>query len=169
MYVAKVLAVLLIFAAVTSATEGGSDYIIGGQNGTPGQFGFKVSLRTFAHRHFCGGVIVNRLWFMSAAHCVSRFINNPRTFLIVANPVGERRGSIFTTTRIVLHPRYSAKLRQNDIALMRAVAPIRLVERFIIPVRMPKADTSDNNRSALILTGLGLTRVRWLSLRHSIK
>lgn len=159
MYVAKVLVVLLIFSAPAFAAESVSDYIIGGQNGAAGQFVFKVSLRTLGHRHFCGGVIVNQNWFMTAAHCVVRFVAK-RNFLIVSQPGGNRRGWVYRTSRIVLHPQYNAKHRQNDIALMRSALPIHSFgTQSSTRVRMPRTDTPDNNRAVLILTGLGLTRV----------
>lgn len=164
MCVLRVLAVLAISIVVVHATathsnENDNNYIIGGQNGAVAQFPFKVSLRTFQHRHFCGGVIVNARWFMTSAHCVANRVRSPRTFLIVANPVGPQRGAIYTTTRIVLHPKFEPRNRQNDIAMMQAVVPIRWKAGFVVPVRLPTSDLPDTARATLIVTGLGQKRV----------
>merc|ERR1712226_860996 len=45
-------------------------HIVGGQDATRGQWPWQVSLRNAANRHFCGGVIINSNWVLTAAHCV---------------------------------------------------------------------------------------------------
>lgn len=46
--------------------------IIGGVEATLGRWPWQVSLY-YSNRHTCGGSIINRLWVVTAAHCVHKY------------------------------------------------------------------------------------------------
>lgn len=154
----RVIAVFFILASIVSLSFANENYVIGGTNARLGQFPFKVSLRTFGHRHFCGGVIVNARWFMTAAHCVYNRVHAPRTFAVVGRPVGRQAGRITTVTQIIVHPKFEKRMRAYDIAMMRAVVPLRF-DTMLQPVRLPNVDVRDDSRTPLYVVGLGVTRV----------
>jgi acrosin len=46
--------------------------IVNGVKALPGDWGWSVSIRN-GNSHFCGGVLINEQWVLSAAHCF-RFV-----------------------------------------------------------------------------------------------
>lgn len=121
-------------------------------------FPYKASLQTFRFQHFCTAVIVNDRWFLTAAHCVVR-VQNARNFMIVVRQNGQQpRGS--SISRIVIHPNFSPQHRQNDVALIRAVAKIRL-SAVVRPVVLPTGDLGDQSNIPFYV-GFGRTRVSCL-------
>lgn len=126
---------LLLLIAVTIASASATDnatvarpqpFIIGGTPVAAGLHPSVVSVQTVAQQHFCGGVIINRQWLLSAAHC---FIDSNRTVRQAAQ-VRVRSGSlrlgrggrINAVRTIRLHPRYQSPVnRYNDIALLQIV------------------------------------------------
>ncbi|XP_066267296.1 transmembrane protease serine 11D-like [Branchiostoma lanceolatum] len=44
------------------------DRIVNGFEATPGDWGWQVSLTNYG-QHFCGGVLINNQWVLTAAYC----------------------------------------------------------------------------------------------------
>jgi secreted trypsin-like serine protease len=44
-------------------------HIVGGKEARPNEFPWQVSLQNARGSHFCGGILINKNWVMSAAHC----------------------------------------------------------------------------------------------------
>lgn len=65
---AKVLVLSAVVAlAIASPFEG---RIVGGDDASPGQFPYQISLR-IKDSHTCGGSIIDNEWILTAAHCVA--------------------------------------------------------------------------------------------------
>merc|ERR1711976_514521 len=103
------------------------DFIVDGRNVRPGELPWQVSLR-YSKRHFCGGIIINDLWVITAAHCVKG--DRPSSVSVV---VGEHdRGASSAPSRathrvskIIIHERYGSAARYDaDIALLKLSSPI---------------------------------------------
>jgi len=61
--------VLLVFLSGSDSSR--LPYIIRGSDAEIGEFPFQVSLQYGKGKHFCGGVLIDELWVLTAAHCVT--------------------------------------------------------------------------------------------------
>merc|ERR1711894_626198 len=103
-------------------------HIVGGQYATRGQWPWQVSLRNAANRHFCGGVIINSNWVLTAAHCVDG--NSAGGLRVVVGEHDTRESNnanrqTYMVTQIVSHPEYDFWAQFDaDIALLQIASPI---------------------------------------------
>ncbi|XP_059608386.1 trypsin alpha-3-like [Phlebotomus argentipes] len=99
-------------------TEYFDNFVVGGSTASPGQFPYQVSLRTSANAHFCGGILANNRWIVSAAHCtVGRTTGG--TIVVLGAHSRTTGGTSFGLTRIVNHPQYNANTIANDVSVVQ--------------------------------------------------
>lgn len=115
---------------------GGVDEIVGGEPVQQGAYPWMAglllsnSLDNLFLAQFCGGMLIEPSWILTAAHCVySDFtftrVYDPLELTVLLNQVdleGEG-GELITVERIVVHPDFDALNLQNDIALLRLSSP----------------------------------------------
>ncbi|XP_043852865.1 kallikrein-7-like [Dromiciops gliroides] len=126
---------LLLLAAGPQAqeTEEGKDKIIEGHDCSPGSHPWQVALFNGNQLH-CGGVLVNRNWVLTAAHCL---INKYNVHLGKSSLKGKERGSqVIQATRSVRHPQYSTVTHMNDLMMIKLQKPARLGTN-IKPITLP--------------------------------
>merc|ERR1712170_1772 len=103
-------------------------FIVGGRESRPGEMPWQVSLTRLSGSHFCGGIIINEDWILTAAHCVE---GKAASSLLVV--VGEHDHSatdnpsrtVLTVDRIISHEMYDqAAPLDADIALLKVSSKI---------------------------------------------
>lgn len=98
------------------------EYIVGGRNARQGELPWQVSVRYY-NSHFCGGIIMNDQWIITAAHCVKG--DRPSTLRVVVGEHDRSRSSsasrvIHGVSGIFVHEQYdTAASYDADIALLK--------------------------------------------------
>jgi secreted trypsin-like serine protease len=118
-------------AGVAVAGDVAAPQIVGGSKALPGEFPWQVALldasvaNTF-QAQYCGGALVAPTWVVTAAHCVyDRGVQPPGSVDVLVGTTSLRSGGKrVDVDAIVVHPRYSERTSENDIALLHLAAAV---------------------------------------------
>ncbi|XP_055692145.1 trypsin alpha-3-like [Lutzomyia longipalpis] len=139
------------FVEYTDSDKG--NFVVGGSTASVGQFPYQASLRSSANAHFCGGILANNRWVVSAAHCtVGRTLANTR--IILGAHSRTTGGTNFATGRIVNHPSYNSNTIANDVSVLQTSANIGFTN-VIQPIALGSANVGGGVTA--VLSGWGLT------------
>ncbi|KAI5608867.1 vitamin K-dependent protein C precursor, partial [Silurus asotus] len=149
----------------TKPIEGLQPWLVGGEVGKRGESPWQVScflgnvlLQYTKWKFHCGGVLIDDLWVLTAAHCLegfSRFgvrLGDYKRF--------EFEGSEVTLAVVqsVAHPNYNSQKADNDIAMLRLVSPAPF-SKYIVPACLPSKDLAERvlhlNGTMTVVTGWG--------------
>jgi secreted trypsin-like serine protease len=110
--------------------------IIGGSVARKGAWPFVVGLVSASTpsnyaAQFCGGSLIASTWVLTAAHCLKGVRPGEIAVLVGTNDL-DRGGRRIAVAEISVHPRYSQRSGDYDVALVRldraaGIAPVRLV------------------------------------------
>jgi len=144
--------------------------ILGGSITGINQFPWQVALlrmqdlKKRSLRFFCGGVLINEEYVLTAAHCVSgfKFKHEAVRDHIIAS-IGDHdlrtrneTKSVFRrVTEIMMHYNYDSSRNLNDIALVRLDKPVEF-SGTIVPACLPSTNRTLANE-AITITGYGVT------------
>jgi len=130
--------------------------VVGGRRSRPSLWPWVVALYRDGKFH-CGGVIINNLWVMTAAHCMDKYTRH--YFEVQAGML--RRFSFSPqeqtrrVTHVVLHNLYDLYSMQNDLALLRLHSKLKF-NRWVRPICLPQEHISQfGPPSGSICTAVG--------------
>ncbi|XP_074105302.1 CLIP domain-containing serine protease HP8-like [Cotesia typhae] len=139
-----------------------TDRIIGGKNASLGMYpwiariGYSSDLTGSEISYRCGGTLINKLYVVTAAHCVS---NLPGSFRVTGIRLGEHNSETnpdcengycsepvqdFKPIQMLVHKRYNIPHFKNDIALIRLDRPVDY-NGFVMPICMPVGELLEKN------------------------
>lgn len=138
------------------------DLIVGGSNAAPGQIPYQVGLRyKNNNKHFCGGVIIDKMWIVTCAHCLyngkdrASGIYKVDSFRAAVGTINIDSGIYYDLAEIIIHPK-------KDIALLKTKVEIVFTKKQTMSIPMnakglPKPD------SVVTASGWGYTQVNIIS------
>ncbi|XP_067131361.1 trypsin-1-like [Centruroides vittatus] len=124
--------------------------IIGGRSTAYGEVPWQASLSlkhpTFGPiPHFCGGVLINTRWILTAAHCIKSpngpSLLDPAYWTVrlgeqnLNAPDSDEKS--YSVERVVPHPGFNNY--NNDIGMMKLKTPV-VLNNHVMPVCLPSAD-----------------------------
>ncbi|XP_027013989.1 vitamin K-dependent protein C-like [Tachysurus fulvidraco] len=138
--------------------EGLQPWIMGGEVGKRGESPWQALILNSKGKFHCGGVLLDEVWVLTAAHCLERF----SLFAVRLGDYNryEFEGSEFTVSvvKIIPHPKYNRETLANDIALMRLKLPVTF-STYIVPACLPSQDLAERvlhlNGTMTVVTGWG--------------
>ncbi|KAJ3656396.1 hypothetical protein Zmor_015477 [Zophobas morio] len=145
------LFIVLFYSQVVTSEK----RIFGGHAARAGQFPFAAGIyvTTDDSRHFCGGVLYNNQWIITAGQCVQNAvlfsIQLGSNYLTANDP----NRLVLATSSYILHPDFNPETLENDIGLIRLRIPIEFTDYiqpiYTLPANDMKADYG------LLATGWG--------------
>lgn len=120
---------LLTLSGISLAFFQYQPLIFGGKKATPDQFPFLVSVRYLKNGlyvHNCGAAILSNRFVLTAAHCYKSKIKYNKYHISVGAVKREDQGNLYTIKRFIVHPRYDAATKMNDIAMIEMENPLVL-------------------------------------------
>lgn len=125
---------------------------MGGRNATIEEFPWQVSLINITNgRHFCGGFIIDRFTIGTAAHC---FQHNHPVRVRAGSTLRTENGYLRDVRRVIVHPYYSSKTGDSDIALLKLRYPLFYNSR-VQPIALPEFNYDLAANSPLLISGWG--------------
>ncbi|UJR23039.1 hypothetical protein I4U23_026065 [Adineta vaga] len=159
------------FACNASTSCGCSQYnalinsrIVGGEPAINRSWGWAVSLRVLTEIHFCGGTILSPMYILTAAHCVDDpdIVNYDLKVAVGTDTLTDNDGQRIAVDEIFLHPHWTSKTNENDIAILKLKTPIVFRNQSIAKICLPSMSTSiltefPRINSLLVAIGWGYT------------
>lgn len=105
--------------------------------------------------HICGGSIIAMNRVLTAASCL-RVRHDPKVYSILAGATNRTSAThIRNVAKYVRHPRYSARSRRNDIAVIVLERPYSFTETVIRAVALPQQGVRPPYAALATITGWG--------------
>ncbi|GAB1865438.1 Trypsin-7 [Camponotus japonicus] len=129
--------------------------IVGGRNAKPGEIPYQVSLQTIqTGHHFCGGVVLNQNYVLTAAHCA--FGTDVE---LISATVGttdlQKPYAVHFIESSYIHEGYDSNNSWiNDIALLKLKSPFNF-SALVSPVVLPKQNQTVKANSIAVVSGYG--------------
>ncbi|XP_057715482.1 coagulation factor VII [Corythoichthys intestinalis] len=123
--------------------------IVGGKECPKGECPWQVLL-LYKGKGFCGGVIIEPMWILTASHCLE---DTDLQFLDVVagehnTAVEEGTEQVIHVSQILMHENYVKATADNDIALLRLASPV-IYTPYAVPVCLPTKSLADRDLWAI--------------------
>nr|XP_051693970.1 transmembrane protease serine 2 isoform X1 [Oryctolagus cuniculus] len=151
-----VVSLRCIECGVTSPGRQGR--IVGGSHAAPGEWPWQVSLHVQGI-HVCGGSIITPQWIVTAAHCLEEPLNSARYWMAFAGILSQFSmlyPSGYQAEKVISHPNYDSKTKNNDIALIKLQTPLTFNDR-VRPVCLPNPGLMLEPEQPCWISGWGAT------------
>ncbi|KAJ2080090.1 hypothetical protein H4R24_003329 [Coemansia sp. RSA 988] len=153
---------LILLTSMLAGPTLAEERLIGGMAATEGMFPYVVHLFK-KDRPYCGGVLIDKEWVLTAAHCVASkdgdgagafTTNSPGDFKVSYGSTSGSIGSHVDVDSITVNPDYDTTWYKSDIALLKIKSNNNLVSKTETIV----ISTGDiGSGQTLITTGWGQT------------
>jgi len=150
-------------ACGVSSFEGDEEhmgYIVGGQEVKPHEFPWQI-LMMKSGRFACGGIIINKNWVLTAAHCVSsstyglELLAGRHQLCTSSCPDESSTEQRRTVKRVIRHEDYNSRTIDNDVALLEVSSPF-LINSMVMPACRPTPNLNYVGARAFV-SGWGTT------------
>ncbi|XP_077481964.1 coagulation factor VII-like [Stigmatopora argus] len=125
--------------------------IVGGKECPKGECPWQVLL-LYKGKGFCGGIIIESMWVLTAAHCLEE--TDVQFLDVVAGEhntaVEEGTEQVIHVAQILMHENYEKETADNDIALLRLASPV-VYTLYAVPVCLPTKTLADRDLWAIHL------------------
>lgn len=121
--------------------NGTSPKIVNGQDATPCEYTWQISMRQRSN-HYCGGSIISDKWILTAAHCVPGASGDT---IVVGDYNKDSNNDQYqaehSIKQIISHPKYNSRTMKYDFALIELRTAIKFNE-CVGAVCLPEADAT---------------------------
>uniref|UniRef100_A0A8B9G9W4 Peptidase S1 domain-containing protein n=2 Tax=Amazona TaxID=12929 RepID=A0A8B9G9W4_9PSIT len=120
--------VLGVSSHVVTSVVVGDTRVVGGMDCEPHSQPWQVAILDM-YKLYCGGVLVDKEWVVTAAHCTTPGITS--VHMGKHNLYTRERGEVQKMVqKMVAHPNYDPTTKDNDIMMMKLLTPVTVTDRI---------------------------------------
>ncbi|KAK2513759.1 kallikrein-13 [Columba livia] len=118
----------LVLVVTTASSAWGDTRVVGGMDCVPHSQPWQAAILDM-YKLYCGGVLVDRQWVVTAAHCTTPGITTIRLgkHNLYTREAGEMQRMV---QKLVPHPGYDPTTKDNDIMMIKLLTPVTLSSRI---------------------------------------
>uniref|UniRef100_A0A8C8RVY5 Peptidase S1 domain-containing protein n=1 Tax=Pelusios castaneus TaxID=367368 RepID=A0A8C8RVY5_9SAUR len=147
----ELLYVVLLLLVSSGRTEQTDIRIVGGYACEKGQ-PWQAAL--FYDQLYCGGVLINKDWVLTAAHCKQPGIDTVTLgeYNLKQPDESEQRR---TASKLIPHPNYNPNTKDNNIMLIKLTTPVQFSNK-VYPIALARSTTAPG--TTCVMSGWGTAK-----------